>query len=204
MRTSSSKKVKTFTPEELTNALLVLWEQVQESGFYPEAVVGIASGGTKCTSLLASKVDIKIYECVLRRPSTATKQKIPVTRFLRYVPYFITDILRVIEDRRLERSTNNGVKLAASDRSVLDTHCERIASDIRSQGMSRVLIVDDAVDSGHTLHAVKSRLAAAMGDGCEVRTAVVTTTRESCLERPDYSFLQRTLCRFPWSFDYRG
>ena len=65
----------------------------------------------------------------------------------------------------------------------------------------RILVADDAVDSGTTLASVLHLLADICPPGTEIRSAAITQTLENPRARPDYVLLHGTLCRFPWSFD---
>jgi hypoxanthine phosphoribosyltransferase len=71
---------------------------------------------------------------------------------------------------------------------------------ILSRG-ARVLVVDDAVDSGVTLATVLQTLQSVCPPEVEVRTAVITVTIEDPVVAPDYALYRGVLCRFPWSFD---
>ena len=65
----------------------------------------------------------------------------------------------------------------------------------------RVLVVDDAVDSGVTLDTVFRSLRETAPPDTEVRAAVVTVTLDRPLIEPDFTLYRGVLCRFPWSFD---
>ena len=65
----------------------------------------------------------------------------------------------------------------------------------------RVLIVDDTVDSGKTLLAASEAVRRAIGEDVQIRTAVITSTWRNPPVRADYCLYDRTLVRFPWSFD---
>jgi hypoxanthine phosphoribosyltransferase len=68
----------------------------------------------------------------------------------------------------------------------------------------RVLVVDDAVDSGLTLATVLRVLREISPSNTQFRSAVVTVTLEQPLAEPDYVLYRGVLCRFPWSFDATG
>jgi hypoxanthine phosphoribosyltransferase len=65
----------------------------------------------------------------------------------------------------------------------------------------RVLVTDDAVDSGATLATVLRHIHAVCPPGVEVRSAVITQTLEQPMIKPNYALFHNVLCRFPWSFD---
>ena len=71
----------------------------------------------------------------------------------------------------------------------------------RRAARQRILVADDAVDSGVTLGTVLRHLRAVCPSGTEIRTAAITQTLEKPMARPDYALFHGTLCRFPWSFD---
>jgi hypoxanthine phosphoribosyltransferase len=65
----------------------------------------------------------------------------------------------------------------------------------------KILIVDDAVDSGATLSAVIEAIAKLPGKR-NVRTAVITVTASDPAVMPDFFiYNNHTLIRFPWSAD---
>lgn len=67
----------------------------------------------------------------------------------------------------------------------------------------RLLLVDDAIDSGATLAAVISGLREHYGP-LEVKVAVITvTTDEPKVAADFYMYHDHTLIRFPWSIDYK-
>jgi hypoxanthine phosphoribosyltransferase len=68
-------------------------------------------------------------------------------------------------------------------------------------GVCRILVVDDAVDSGRTLEVVLRWLRGRCPDA-EVRSAVLTVTTPRPLLIPDfYLYYPDVLIRFPWSLD---
>jgi hypoxanthine phosphoribosyltransferase len=68
----------------------------------------------------------------------------------------------------------------------------------------RILVADDAVDSGITLATVLRLLREIAPARSEVRSAAITQTLEHPTVQPDYVLFHRVLCRFPWSFDATG
>lgn len=68
-------------------------------------------------------------------------------------------------------------------------------------GAARILVVDDAVDSGATLLGVVNAAKAAV-PLADVRSAVITQTTTAPMTAPDYTlYNDKTLIRFPWSLD---
>ena len=70
------------------------------------------------------------------------------------------------------------------------------------QGGHKVLVVDDATDSGCSLLSVLNAIEEYGSN--EIRSAVITVTRKHTAIIPDYAlFRNSTLVRFPWSADMK-
>lgn len=162
-----------------------LQTQIVASGFVPDIVVGIRTGG----AYVADNVfpDTPHTYTLLQRLSTRRKAN-HYGRLLRSLPRFLADTLRIAESFLL--SLRRPKPIAADVVDVPDL-----------SGRRSILIVDDAVDSGVTLDAVYRAVAAAYPEA-DVRTATITVTTRSPLKMPDvYLYNDYTLIRFPWSLD---
>lgn len=151
-----------------------------------DVIVGIRRGGA---FVAREMIDTERYvEVGLSRPGTGRKKGL-VGRILPYLPTCVLDLLRKIESRVLAK-TGGEVPPFKLEKGLLD-------------GAERVLVVDDAVDSGRTMAAV---LRAIRRDypRASVSTAALTITTPRPLLLPDfYLFNNQTLLRFPWSSDYK-
>ena len=68
----------------------------------------------------------------------------------------------------------------------------------------KILLIDDAIDSGDTLRAIAETLRKTNPD-TETDIAVVTeTTKRPCIRANHTLYRNRTLIRFPWSSDYKN
>lgn len=183
-------KVTTLDPEPLREACCRLARQA--GGFAPDIVVGIATGGAYVGRIVAEELAAAAYvEVSLQRAGTERKSRLrPVLRLL---PRRVADYLRLREARHLER------------RGAQEKHFD-VPQDAaaRLQGARRILIVDDAADSGATLKAVAEGVERCVGQQAEVKSAVLTVTQSRPLIEPDFALWRDgTLLRFPWSSDYR-
>jgi len=187
----TAMKVVTLDNESLSAACVRLEEKSAE--FMPDLVLGIASGGEEVARRMFLSLPHAVVRC--RRPGSEKKDRSPfLFRLIRALPRTVRDWLRIAEARWLSarggRPDSRRVECSAEDRKAI-------------AGASRILVVDDAVDSGATLAAVVEMLGA---DGCnkkEVASAVLTVTTANPAARPDYTLYDnRTLLRFPWSKDY--
>ena len=70
---------------------------------------------------------------------------------------------------------------------------------------ARILIVDDAVDSGSTMAAVRKAINAIANPSAVIKIAAITVTTPAPFIEPDFFLLYRyVLCRFPWSLDSKS
>lgn len=167
-------------------------EKAVSAAFTPDLIIGIATGGEYVSAGLFP--DVPHTSVALHRPSTADKERASIIfRILRRSPQYVADALRILEARILA-ITGHSHKIPAF--TLPEDTCGAISR------ARNVLVVDDAVDSGATLKAVLSAIAAVPGTR-EVRSAVITVTTGSPLVSPDYALYRNsTLIRFPWSKDY--
>lgn len=198
------KPVITIDEAGLGRAVLTLWEQVSLRGTPPDAVIGIATGGLLCAEKLKDRLNVPVFSCAMRRPGTAAKRSPPLQRVLHSLPYAISNFLRRIEDRIL---ANEAAKAPPANRrptAQLLADVAAIKDAALAQGLRHVLVLDDAVDSGATLGCVVAALQAALSAETRITTAVICETRASASFHPDVALFRETLCRFPWSLDFRG
>lgn len=197
----SIKPIITLGERELENAVTLLWRQVLSVGFCPDVVVGIATGGFYCATLIEGNVPV--LPVTVRRGGTAKKKKFRASAFLRHLPYCATNSLRRIEDAVLEWRGQHSVD-ASGPRHDLQLEVKRIAAFASERGAQSILVMDDAVDSGTTLRHVVEAFRVAVPPEVVIRSAVLTHTRANPSFRADISLYDGVLCRFPWSFDFRG
>jgi len=194
-------KIETLDACALKQASLRLYDIVVASNYIPTHIVAIATGGVFVAQPIVEQVgaDAIYIEVSVQRPSTAGKSKLNIKRFLKSLPYVVTDQLRRAEalwlSLRSEREKGSG-ELPESCRATLDA--------IARKPETRVLVIDDAVDSGRTLASVLGALRPVPEAGGEVRSAVLTVTRKKPQVWPDFSLFDRVLCRFPWSYDFKA
>lgn len=182
-------KVVTLDSEKFADSCRCLAAMVEQGGFSPDVLVGIRTGGEHVArAMLPAFFKAPRMECVeLRRPTTASKSR--VRGLLSRLPRCVADLLRIVESKVL------------SMRNPRRRPFDNLPQSLRSLAGARVLIVDDAVDSGATMLAVTEAIRAA-NPQARVMTAAITLTTRRPLIAPDYS-LFKTLVRFPWSMDAR-
>lgn len=156
-----------------------------------DTVVGIVTGGEYVARAMAQHMDTANVVTVCRqRPSTRRKGGM-FRRVVKCLPRRILDLLRIVESRILAGRRHT----PGPDMPVV------IPTDI--DDAKRILVVDDAIDSGHTMQAVVNAIAARCPEA-QIHTAVITVTTPHPSFRPDYTLYDDgTLIRFPWSADFK-
>lgn len=195
-------RVITLTPERLSEAARQLAQQVLASGCQPALLLGIQSGGARVAQLMRPCfAEVPYAEVRLSRPSTQQKQNGPLHHLLPCLPLWLCDVLRMAESRLGEwRSRGRLPERIGLTPDVLDQL--DLAARVPEGGT--ILIIDDAIDTGATLHLLRQQLQARCPSAV-LRAAVITVTTAQPVCDADFClYRNRTLCRFPWSNDYRS
>lgn len=187
-------RVLTLSPQLLSEAACQLSQRVRSAGCSPALIVGIRSGGAEVSRLMRPYFpDAQYAEVRLSRPSTRQKESGFAQRLLRRLPLWLCDVLRIVESRLGEWRSRGQLP-----ERVGEVHLE---AEVPAGGT--ILLIDDAIDTGATVHALRQHLALCYPSS-EVRVAVITVTTAHPVYDADYClYHDRTLCRFPWSNDYR-
>lgn len=182
-------RVITLDPGRFNDACNRLEHLVTASGFEPDLVVGISSGGEYVAEVMYHAKEHTTVTC--RRPGTAGKQRHSKTLgLLKRLPRPLLNGMRITEALVLKRRKPASVT----------PHIEEPDKVAKARC---ILLVDDAIDSGLTMQTVVQALSGINKDA-DIRTAVITVTTAHPLIRPQYTlFDNRTLIRFPWSIDNR-
>lgn len=199
----SLKPVVTISDDRLRTLGTELMANMEQQGFVPDAVIGIATGGLRVVEAMPRHPSLTVMSCRLRRPGTAAKEGNRLwLATVRRLPYVLTNLLRVLEDRVHARRV---VTVRAPTETLL-REVTWIKDEVIRKGIKRVVVVDDAVDSGATLACVMAALRDSLPPSVELRSAVITVTRdrEQRAIDPDFRLFDLTLLRFPWSFDYKA
>jgi uncharacterized protein len=175
-----------------------------EADYAPTLVIGIRTGGlvvAECMVRFAS-TPLTVLPLTCRRASTQAKSRIPLLRsILLGLPRPARDLLRRMEHQYITAPRAHRPRRQDIDPGEVGAVVAHIASLVSPP---RVLVADDAVDSGVTLAAVLALLRDIAPAGSEIRSAAITQTLEHPLARPDFVLFRSVLCRFPWSFDAAG
>ena len=169
--------------------------------YVPDLLVGIRTGGFVVAEAMARSIapPPPVMPLTCRRAGTTAKSRIRLLpKLLAVLPQPLVDSLRVTEHRLLLPRRKANVKVQHIDHAEAAAIGRYLANRATP---ARVLVVDDAVDSGVTLATVLRLLSETCPAQTEFRSAVVTVTLEGPLAEPDFALYRGVLCRFPWSFD---
>jgi hypoxanthine phosphoribosyltransferase len=174
--------------------------RISEQDYAPSLLVGVRTGGLVVAETMARGTSLPVLPLTCRRPTTAFKSRVPGLKpILATLPEPLLNALRRAEHRLV-----SGHRRGARPTQIDLNEAIAIGNWLRMLGRgARVLVVDDAVDSGNTLATVLQTLRGVCPEAVELRTAVITVTLEDPAVVPDYALYRGVLCRFPWSFDAR-
>ncbi len=164
------------------------------SSFNPDVVIGILNGGSYVGKRIIQNnlfIKKKYYEVKLQRESTAKKESKLFPLVVKSLPYFITNMLRVYEAKKLAKKERN-------HSNEFHINVPELASSDK-----KALIVDDAIDSGETMQKICIKMKEKYPD-LIIKTACVVCTTDNPVVLPDYQLYDQVLVRFPWSSDYKG
>lgn len=170
--------------------------------FQPDILIGIRSGGYRLAEAIAEQRPagaMSLVSVTRRRPSTKFKNQKKLKQVLGIVPKPVKDALRRLEHRYQMAVTSRQVEPMVPDPEEDRALRAAVAA---FGGSCRILVVDDAVDSGATLFAVLRYVREAVSPAADVRSAVITVTHSDPIVEPDYTLYRQVLCRFYWSADF--
>ena len=180
-------KVKTLYPELFKQTCLDLRKKVESSGFHPDVIIAIPRAGIWIQE--AAWTDFPQIPVKLIRPSKG-KLKKKVSWIIKRLPLRLRDNLRIWEARKLVKRKKHMTTTSIILPSLPDN-------------VRKILLIDDAVDSGATLKAIMDKFKAEYPQA-DIRSAVITLTYSQAVYRPDYCvFDDAILIRTPWSIDMR-
>jgi hypoxanthine phosphoribosyltransferase len=178
-------EIRDIAMDDLGDLMETLLRQIQSSHFEPDIVVYLETGARLLASHFHRLTGIQAVPLTIQRSGHSGKAR--VATLLGLFPRFIQDALRKIERIIVSRGPNKRV-LA-------------LAPELDLSGR-RVLILDDAADSGQSLLLARQWVLQSGGTRDQLRVAVVAVTQPRAKEIVDY-WIYNQLCRFPWSSDSR-
>jgi hypoxanthine phosphoribosyltransferase len=175
-------------------------ELIGRIDFRSDLIVGILGGGGYIIDEIMSEVglDSTQFELVKLQRGNKFKSNYIIKSILKFLPYRITNKLRIFESRKA-RSSIVDLNLTEVSAESIDF---KLNLDSR-ETVKNILILDDAIDTGRTMFIIKNSLSKLFPES-QVNTAVISWTQENSIIKPDYYLYKNILVRFPWSLDYKG
>ena len=194
--------VVTLNPILLAKACSQLSLRVKAESIDPSLIIGIREGGAEVARLMRNDFPEAAYcEVRLSRPSSQQKSQGLTQRLLRSMPVWLCNVLRIVESRVNEWRSKGKEPVRIGEIQLPDD----VASLLKDLGeKATVLLVDDAIDTGATIRQARLQLLEQF-PAITLRVAVITVTIPHPICDADFClYHNRTLCRFPWSNDYRS
>lgn len=203
-------KVKTIIDKDFDDLCFNLANEIISDGYEPDVVIGIKNGGAIVTKKVFEYLSIvnkpKYYELTIQHDCTKTCEKIHIKNILKFFPIFILNFIRVTQLTFYEFLYN---KFNYIRKYSVEQNLDKDLQFYLSQGGKKILIIDDAIDSGYTMNNATKYIdwLSIPMPGCNqniIKIAVATTTYKNPIIRPNYSLYNRTIIRFPWAFDNKN
>ena len=196
-------KVLNFVNEEKFNNLCFeLFNSMLYDNYTPDIIIGCKNGGSIVAQKIYDYFKIINHNCIydnveVRHKSTNSFEKIKIDRIFKYTPKFILNILRVVHIILYEFLYNhfNHLREYTSYFNLSDDTISFI-----KEGNKKILVVDDAIDSGETMYIIREYLKT-LNDNNDIKYCVCTTTYKNPIIVPNYTVYNRIILRFPWAFD---
>ena len=151
------------------------------SKFNPEAIIYIEKAGRLIGCTMANHLNIQLFAVSTTRAGDSMKNKIKL--LFNYLPWQVSHLIRKME-------------LASPYHKNFGKREVIINKPLPNIKETRILLVDDAIDSGVSIKSVVKFLNE-RGDH-NILTAVITTTSSDPIYQADYSHFNKLLT-FPWS-----
>lgn len=199
-------RVITLNNEALEEHASRLAGMVAADGCRFDAIVGVRRGGSIvcdsfCRYFPSAKYGFRA-DVSLQRPSTKKKGGL-VSKFLKKLPYWMLNLMRMAESGLLEWKNRRSARQSVRESVHKVDLPDYLMSLSKEKDIPKILIIDDAIDSGRTLSVIINSLKK-MNPKVHTKVAVITETTPSPCLRADYTiYRDRTLIRFPWSNDYK-
>lgn len=168
---------------EIPALMGLLVERIRRAAFAPDLVVYVESGARLPAASLCGALGVAAIPVRAQRRGRGFKRLL--APLIRVLPRSVTNGLRRLEERiGLHARTGRKVEL-------------RERCDLRNRN---ILLLDDAVDTGRTLAAVKAELVHRGADPARLRSAVLAATTPAGRMQVDFYVLDRNSV-LPWSSD---
>lgn len=179
-------QIREITLADLGPLTRQLLDQAAAGGFRPDAIIYLETGARLLAVEACRHAGVGAMPLKIQRPGGEAKGRL--ARLLGWLPTWVKDLLRQLEARLLWRRMQDDRIIGA-------------APTVNLAGC-RVLILDDAVDTGTSVRLAREWAVAQGATMDQVRVGALTVTTALADHAVDF-VLFRQMCRFPWSSDSR-
>jgi len=185
MMAEKKRNIENVSLIELRKYSLQLANKIKDKGYEVEHILYVERAGLFIAYEVAQYFGCSISGIHAKRGGNSLKSRVRI--ILRWLPKRVTDLMRRIE----EKSNMHAVK---SDRNVY-------FEEYPPPKGKKLLIIDDAVDTGNSLMAVINSLVSKGYRKENLYTCVLTTTKKHPKFEADISLFNGISFAFPWSYD---
>lgn len=161
-----------------------LAERIRSDGFAPSIILYVETAGWPITLHMKEHFPVPLHGVRAERRGKRLKRS--AAGLLRFLPRSVKHALRAAELRLNIHELFSG-RSASMEQMELAT--------------KRILVVDDAVDTGNTIREVVELLIGRGARRENIRIAAITQTLSMPVARPDF-VVYDSICSFPWSPDH--
>ncbi|WP_102399825.1 phosphoribosyltransferase [Haloimpatiens massiliensis] len=172
--------------ENVEKDSLKLAQKIQKDNFKPDCIVYIKSGGYLVAKVIADYFNTNLTGFRISREGNSIKTKLSL--ILRIIPTSFKNLLREIEFK-------SGIHKKRSKRLVTEVDNDLV------QGQN-ILLIDDSIDTGHTIITALDFLKKFCGDNINIKVAALNKFKLSEeLVTTDYYIYEDCIIIYPWSRD---
>lgn len=200
-------KVKTILNNDFDELCFKLANEVISDDYKPDVVIGIKNGGAIIAKEVLKYLNItckpKYYELTVQHRCTKRFEKIHIDKLFGLIPKSILNAMRIGQISFYEFLY---VHFNYIRKYYIEENLNKDLQFYLHQGGRKILIIDDAIDSGQTMNRANIYISwfglpMPGHKPNQIKFAVATTTYKDPLIKPHYSLYKRTILRLPWAFD---
>jgi hypoxanthine phosphoribosyltransferase len=166
--------------------------------FRPDLVIGIATGGKIVAEKVNKNIRCPIVILKRQRAGTIKKNKFKFQKVLSILPEPLNNTLRKAE------TLFNEFCYEINDMSLTENEVILISGSISNiKSAFKIIVIDDAVDSGSTLKDTLNFLSGLVNKDTIIKTACINITYVNPGVKPDFFIYKRCMVRYPWAIDFR-
>ncbi len=178
-------KVRTIELKDIEPLTCALWDRLTSANFHPDLVIYLETGARLIAASFHKTTGIPAIPLTIRRSGSSSKAR--VSSLLAALPIPLQDLLRKLESRSTMTASNVRIITAAPMVNLLQ---------------NKILILDDAADSGESLRLARQWAIDMGADESKIKFATIAVTQPDAKQLVDF-WVYSQICRFPWSSDSR-